>query len=162
MNAKQKVYELLHALQIPYRSVEHPAVFTIEQMEVLQLDGANNIVKNLFVRDDKKTKFFLLVMSKEKKADLKSIRQQLGSRPLSFASENLLMEKLGVTSGAVTPLGILNDDSRCVEVVLDQDLKNWDEIGVHPNDNTATVWLRLSDLETVIQNHGNPFSYLPM
>ena len=162
MDAKQKVYELLHALQIPYRSAEHPAVFTIEQMEALQLDGANNIVKNLFVRDDKKTKFFLLVMRKEKKADLKSIRQQLGSRPLSFASENLLMEKLGLTSGAVTPLGILNDDSRCVEVVLDQDLKKLDEIGVHPNDNTATVWLRLSDLETVIQNHGNPFSYLPM
>ncbi|MDE6973568.1 MAG: hypothetical protein K2P07_04545 [Lachnospiraceae bacterium] len=77
-------------------------------------------------------------------------------RPLSFASESDLMDIMGLTAGSVTPLGILNDETRKVKVFLDRDfLEMSGIIGVHPNDNTATIWLKTEDLANIIQEHGN-------
>ena len=67
-------------------------------------------MKNLFLRDDKKRHYYLVVVKKDKAVDLKGLRALLGSRPLSFASEQDLSRCLGLPKGAVTPLGILNDE----------------------------------------------------
>ena len=78
------------------------------------------------------------------------------TRPLSFAPESELLRILGLTAGSVTPFGILNDAKREVKVFLDEDFfKAPGLIGVHPNDNTATVWLKAKDLAGIIQEHGN-------
>lgn len=87
--------------------------------------------------------------------DLKKFREEHGTRPLSFASENDLMNLLGLIPGAVTPLGILNDSEKKVKFFLDEELVNGGLIGVHPNDNTATVWLKTTDLIDIITEHGN-------
>jgi phosphate transport system permease protein len=120
----------------------------------------NEVVKNLFIRDDKKKRFFLIVLQKDKRANLKEIRKQLNSRPLSFASEKYLDKYLGLDKGAVSPFGILNDTGCIVEVVVDKDILAFEHIGVPPNDNTATLWIRPQDLESIIRNHGNVISYI--
>jgi Ala-tRNA(Pro) deacylase len=129
-------------------------------MEALDIENKDQIPKNLFLRDDKKRRRILLVLDKEKQVNLKELGRKINSRPLSFASEEMLHECLGLSKGSVTPLGILNDDSRKVEVMIDSGLLSYGQIGVHPNDNTATVFLSLKDLECVISHHGNQYEYI--
>lgn len=112
--------------------------------------------KNLFLRDDKKQNYYLITAKGNKKIDLKEFRKAHQTRPLSFAPESDLMDIMGLTAGSVTPLGILNDETRKVKVFLDRDfLEMSGIIGVHPNDNTATIWLKMEDLANIIQEHGN-------
>lgn len=156
MEIKRKiVFDTLKSTGFEFEVTEHPAVYTIEEMEALGLDPENEVPKNLFVRDDKKKRYFLIVLQKHKTANLKDIRVKLSSRPLSFASDEDLSSILGLEKGAVTPFGVLNDDNRAVEVIFDKDIVAFKRVGVHPNDNTATVWLQPDDLLAVIKMHGN-------
>jgi len=157
---KQQILDMLSKLQISYKIIEHPPANTVEEIDAFHIADGDEIVKNLFLRDDKKKHYYLLVMQKDKKVDLKEIRMLLDSRPLSFASEEDLFSYLGLMKGAVTPFGILNDVSRKVEVIFDRDLHSFHGIGVHPNENTATVWLALADLANIINTHGNSIIYL--
>ena len=150
-----EITKMLNDLNIPFRVVEHPAAMTIEEIDRFALPNSEAIAKNLFVRDDKKKNYYLITVRKDKKVDLKELRRQLNSRPLSFASENDLKFYLGLNKGAVTPLGILNDIACRVQFVLDQDLTSFPLIGVHPNRNTATLWLSPLDLQALIEKHGN-------
>ena len=156
MEQKQKVYEALEHMQIQYEVYEHPAAHTIEEIDALEIfQDKPWVAKNLFLRDEKGRRHFLIVMDKDKQADLKYIRDQLGTSRLSFASEERLMKHLTLTKGSVTPLGILNDESLAVELAFDKDLVGREMIGVHPNDNTATVFLSYDDLSKFIESHGN-------
>ncbi len=158
MNAQEKVYKRLNALEIKYEVTHHPPVFTIDEMECLKLPYSD-VCKNLFLRDAKGKKHFLVVLSKNKKANLKSIQEQLGTTNLSFASEKRLNKYLQLRKGEVTPFGILNDRECEVEVVMDKELKDKTKLGVHPNDNRATVWIAFSDLKRVIEENGNIINY---
>ena len=92
----------------------------------------------------------------DKRVDLKEFRKQNGTRPLTFASEGELYDILKLTPGSVTPLGLLNDEERKVEFCLDREFDTEEDlIGCHPNDNTATVWLKTQDLLEIIKEHGN-------
>ena len=153
------VFEALEALGVPYEVWEHPAVYTIEEMDALHLPDPSVVVKNLFLRDAKGKQHFLVVLQKDKQADLRALGEHLGVK-LSFASEERLMKYLGLEKGAVTPFGILNDTERAVEVLLDADLECMPLIGVHPNENTATVVLKPADLVRIIERHGNPVEYM--
>ena len=156
----QRVLDYLSEMNIRCDIVEHPAVYTIEEMDSLHIDEGSQVVKNLFVRDDKKKRYFLISVQKDKRVNLDDIRTKLGSRRLSFASESTLQEILGLNKGAVTPLGILNDEACSVEVVLDSELRHFQRIGIHPNENTATLWIQPQQLEAVVKRHGNPLSYV--
>lgn len=153
------VFEALETLGVPYEVWEHPAVYTIEEMDALHLPDPSVVVKNLFLRDAKGKQHFLVVLQKDKQADLRALGEHLGVK-LSFASEERLMKYLGLEKGAVTPFGILNDTERAVEVLLDADLECMPLIGVHPNENTATVVLKPADLVRIIERHGNPVEYM--
>ena len=119
--------------------------------------------KNLFVRDDKKRNYYLITVKGDKRVALKEFRKATQTRPLSFASEEYLMKLLGLTAGSVTPLGVLNDEERKVTVFLDRDFfEESGLIGVHPNDNTATVWLKAEDLVRLIGEHGNRIHVVPI
>jgi Ala-tRNA(Pro) deacylase len=156
----QKVFDVMENMNIPYDVIEHPAVYTIEEMDNLNIDIKNEIVKNLFVRDDKKKRYFLIVLQKNKRVNLKELKEKLNCRPLSFASEESLVKYMGLNKGSVTPFGVLNDDDCKVEVVLDKDILSFERLGVHPNDNTATVWISPQDLELIIRKHGNDICYI--
>lgn len=113
--------------------------------------------KNLFVRDDKKSNYYLITVRGEKRVNLKEFGKRNGLRKLSFASPENLMSFMGLTPGSVTPLGLLNDKESRVHFFLDAEFTGH-KIGVHPNDNTATVWLESDDLIRLIQAHGNEVS----
>lgn len=160
MNQQEKVFERLNALDIEYQITNHPAVFTIEEMDNLNISQYGDVCKNLFLRDAKGTRHFLVVLDKDKKADLKSIQRQLGCTNLSFASEERLYKYLQLQKGEVTPLGIINDQDGIVEVVLDNDLAGKNRLGVHPNDDTATIWISFDALKKVIEKNGNKIHFV--
>lgn len=159
-SVRQKVFAALADMHIDYELIEHPAVYTIEEMDQLTISHKESIVKNLFVRDDKKRKYFLIVLQKDKHVDLKKIKAELNSRPLSFASEDDLAKYLGLNKGSVTPFGVLNDSTGKVTVVLDEDILSFGQLGVHPNENTATVLLKPQDLEAIIKKQGNEILHI--
>ena len=156
----RKVLDVLENAGIRYRMVSHDPVYTIEEMERLHLDADALIAKNLFLRDARGKRHFLVVLAKDKVVDLKALRRRLGTSALTYASEDWLNRLLGLEKGAVTPLGILNDEARAVEVLFDRDLAGLPALGVHPNRNTATVFLPLADLESLIRSHGNAVSFV--
>lgn len=160
MNKQENVYKILDDLKIKYKVIQHQAVYTIDDLDELCIsveDG--NIVKNLFLRDAKGKRHFLVVMDKNKKIDLKALRKQLECSVLSFASEERLQKYLKLSKGSVTPLGVINDINCCVEVIIDKDLIGL-TLGVHPNENTATILISFNDLKTVIEKNGNTIKYV--
>lgn len=152
---KQEVYQFLKDNNIQYEVTEHPAVYNMEEMDNLHLPYPYS-AKNLFVRDDKKANYYLITVKEEKRVNLKEFRKQNGTRNLSFASENDLIDILRLTPGSVTPFGLLNDKEQKVKFYIDEDLLSGDGmIGVHPNENTATVWLKTEDLIKILKENGN-------
>lgn len=135
-------------------------VYTIEEIDDLQYDTGGIVAKNLFLRNDNGKQHYLVVLEKSKTADLKQLRNELNSSRLSFASEDRLYKYLKLNKGSVTPLGIINDKECSVEVVFDKDLLDKEKIGVHPNDNTATVFIAFNDLIRVIESNGNKITYV--
>lgn len=152
---KQEIYALLEKKGIPFEKLEHEAVYTMEDMNRAGITGRGTVCKNLFLRDAKGKNHYLVTVPEEKKVDLKELATQIGSTKFSFASAERLQKYLGVEQGCVSPLGVLNDESRLVTVVFDADLQGNDAVGVHPNDNTATIWLSPNDLCRIIKEHGN-------
>lgn len=151
---KPEIYQYLTDRNIPYEITEHPAVFNMEELDAIALPYPEWDAKNLFVRDDKKRNYYLITVQGDKRMDLKDFRRQHGLRPLSFASADDLMALLGLIPGAVTPLGLLNDAEHRVNFYLDAAFSG-QKIGVHPNDNTATVWMQADDLVELIRAQGN-------
>ena len=153
---KQQIYDYLQENSIWHEITEHKAVYNMAELAEVPCPYPEADAKNLFVRDDKKQNYYLITVKGEKRVNLKAFRKAQGTRNLSFASAEDLMERLGLISGAVTPLGVLNDETRSVKVFLDQDfLQEPGLVGVHPNENTATVWLKAEDLIRIIREHGN-------
>lgn len=153
---KQETYQYLKSKSIPFEVTEHEAVYNMAEMAMVELPYPDRDAKNLFVRDDKKRQYYLITVQGDKRVDLKEFRRKHGTRPLTFASAEDLLSIMQLTPGSVTPLGMLNDEGRQVEFYLDAGfLKGNGLIGVHPNDNTATIWLKAQDLMALIQEHGN-------
>lgn len=158
---QQTIMELLENQNIQYELISHRAVFTIDEMEQLRLPRPESVAKNLFLRDDKKRNYYLISIHEEKRVDLKELRGKMATRPLTFASEQDLNAILGLQKGAVTPFGILNDQDCKVKVLIDSAFSDG-LIGIHPNENTATVWLKTTDLLDIIRQHGNPVELIAL
>lgn len=158
---KEKVLNKLNELNINYKEIEHTPVYTIEDMDNLGNIFENaKICKNLFVRDQKGKRHFLIVLPEEKRAPLAEIATKIESTKLSFASEERLMRYLKLEPGSVTPLAVINDESNEIEVVFDEDLKNENLLGVHPCTNTTTILLTPNDLEKYIIANNNKLKYI--
>ena len=152
---KQEIYSLLKEKGVPHKIVEHEAVFTMEAMEQAGINKYGCICKNLFLRDAKGKQHFLVSVPDEQRVDLKALGEQLGTSKLSFASAERLEKYLGLAQGSVSPFGILNDESRSVIFVAAHALEAENVIGIHPNENTATVFLSFADVKNIIEEHGN-------
>ena len=158
---KEDIIEILEDKKIKYEIVEHKAVFTIDEMLECNLPHSEQIAKNLFIRDDKKRKYYLITCLEDKKINLKEFRNEHGTRPLTFASEEDLMAKMGLIRGAVTPLGILANEEKDVIVYFDKDYEH-KLMGIHPCDNTATVYINTRDVAKLIKDHGNELHFVKM
>lgn len=153
MNSEE-ILSMLDQHQIDYQVVNHPAVYTAEEADKYTADYHFARAKNLFLHD--KHHLYLVMMRDDQRLDMKQLRQQLESGRLSFAKEQQLTDVLGVTTGAVSPFNLLNDQQHQVKVVVDKGLlAEGPLIGCHPNVNTQTVILKISDLLALIQQWGN-------
>lgn len=155
MMLKKEIYELIKSENIPCEIYEHEAVFTMSELASTPLKHPECEAKNLFVRDDKRKNYYLITVKGDKRVDLKEFRRSFGLKPLTFAHDDELFEIFGVHAGSVSPFGLLNDDDNKVEFFIDEDF--FDEpkkIGIHPNDNTATVLMDVEDLVSVVSERG--------
>ena len=156
---KQEVYQFLQEKNIWFEVTEHKAVYNMEEVAEIEIPYPEADAKTLFIRDDKKKNYYLITVKGDKRVNLKSFRQQHGLRALSFASAEELLAVMRLTPGAVTPLGILNDTDRRVHFYLDAEFVGG-RIAVHPNENTATVYMRASDLMQLIREKGNDAEFV--
>lgn len=153
---KKQIYEYIKNKQIWYEITEHKAVYSMSEISEVEIPYPESDAKNLFVRDNKKENYYLITVRGNKRVNLKEFRKENNTRPLSFASEKELEEIIQILPGSVSPLGILNDKENKVKVFLDKEfIEKTDIIGIHPNDNTATIWLKTKDLINIIKENGN-------
>ena len=153
---KPEIYEYLKARGVAHKITEHEAVVSMKELTSVPLPHPDRDAKNLFLLDDKKQKYYLITVMGDKRVDVKAFRRAHGTRPLNFAPPEALEKIFKVKPGSVSPFGALNDEKREVKVFLDEDFFTGSGlIGVHPNDNTATVWLNSSDLKFLLESHGS-------
>ena len=157
---KQRILALLAERGIAFEMLEHPAVYTIEEMAEAGITEKGTVCKNLFLRNAKGNVHYLVTVPEERRIDLRALAEKLGSTRLSFASAERLSKYLGVAQGSVSPFGILNDESGSVIMVFDKALRDDPAVGVHPNDNTVTLWLDFAQLYKILGEHGNEIRFL--
>ena len=150
-----KFYQFLADHHIEYERHDHPPVYTVEEAERLvpPLPGAKS--KNLFFRDKKGARHFLVVVSANKRVNIKKLPQVLESTRLSFGSPRRLEKYLGVTPGAVTFLAIFNDPDQHVEVFIDREIWESEAFNFHPLVNTSTLLISHENLQRFIQATGH-------
>lgn len=134
---------------------EHPAVMTVEESERLvpPLPGAKT--KNLFLRDKKGRRYFLVTVAHDAATDLGALGAVLGASRLSFASAEQLASRLGITAGSVSLLALLNDEARSVEFVIERALWEAAAVHAHPLVNTATMVIAHAGLERFLAATGH-------
>ena len=116
--------------------------------------------KNLFLRNKKGNRHYLVVLEISKKADLRQIVKLVGDDRLSFGSPERLMDTLGLTPGSVAPFGLINDHDRTVRVLIDEDLRGARRLIFHPNINTASIVVSWSDLEKFLESRRNAVTFI--
>lgn len=150
-----ELLQFLNDNQFNYQRVEHPPVYTCAEAERLRPNIAAVSTKNLFLCDKKARKFYLAVTSCEKNMDFKQLAELLGVSKLRFGSEENLERLLGVSRGAVTVLGLVNDITHQVELWIDAQVWNGENFLCHPLVNTATLVLSKPALERFFEITGH-------
>jgi Ala-tRNA(Pro) deacylase len=150
-----KVLAALDALGIRYELHEHPPVFTGEEAAQHWSGIDATHVKNLFLRNKKGDRHYLVILRIDKQADLRHLVKVIGDDRLSFGSPERLMANLGLTPGSVSPFGLLNDARHAVRVIIDGDLGAAERLIFHPNINTASLTLSRPDFERFLDSRGN-------
>ena len=140
------VYDLLDSLSIPYRHVAHDPAETMEACLEIDARLGTKMCKNLFLCNRQQTDFYLLLMPGDKPFKTKELSGQLGVARLSFGSGEKMQEYLGLLPGSVSVMGLMNDKTHAVRLLIDADLLRSEEIGVHPCLNTASLAVSTADI----------------
>lgn len=158
MDNREKVEKLLKELQIEY-TVKDTPVMTIEQAKQYPLQHREAASKSLLLID-KKAAVFCVTVFEDKRVDLKRLKELLGCSRLSFVNSQQALDLFGY-QGGISPLGVINDKTNAVTVVIDEYFKD-KLIMIHPNSEKATMWLKCQDLVEVINKVGNKVIYLDL
>ena len=126
---KAEILQYLTDKQIPFTKYEHDPIFSVEEGDKSNLPNREKVIRNLFLCDAKKKNFYLVSLFVHKNINLKELSEKIPSKRLSFAKQNILM-------------------------IFDSALQN-QTIGMHPMENTATVFLKFEDLYNLLLPHGN-------
>lgn len=152
---KEDIYKFIKEKNIWYEIQEHKPLYTMQDVLDVKMKYPEYEAKNLFICDNY-GKYYLVTVHGDKRLDLKEIKNKYGTGKLSFASQEDLIDILKLTPGSVTPLGLLNDEDLKVTFLIDKELFDGDGIiGVHPNKNDATIWMKTKDLVDIIESNGN-------
>lgn len=139
---------------IKYKVYEHKPVYTIGEAKRLTGDIPGVHCKNLFLRNRNGDQHYLIVLEEDREVDLRVLSQLIGAKNLSFASEERLYKYLKLEPGSVSPLGLVNDETRHVKVYFDKDLCDAEETAFHPNINTSTIVINTKELFKFIEALG--------
>jgi Ala-tRNA(Pro) deacylase len=150
-----QVCTALDQLGISYERYTHPPVFTSEEAAEHWAAISATRVKNLFLRNKKGDRHYLVILEVGKQADLRHLVKVIGGDRLSFGSPERLMASLGLTPGSVSPFGLLNDRRKAVRVIVDEDLRRAERLIFHPNINTASLTISRPDFERFLASRGN-------
>jgi len=151
----EDIYSFLESNNLAYERHDHKAVFTVEESKKYspELDGAST--KNLFLRDKKGSRHFLVTLPEDKNVDLKELSYKLDSSRLSFASPERLKKYLGIEPGSVSLLALANDEMKNVEAYIDKEIWNEDSILCHPLVNTSTLVINIRVMENFLNITGH-------
>nr|XP_018670702.1 prolyl-tRNA synthetase associated domain-containing protein 1 [Ciona intestinalis] len=151
----EALLQVLKSLNITTKLITHPEVFTVEAMMPYLTECSGVVCKNLFVKDKKKKKLWLIVAKHDRKINLGDIAKKLSvSGGFRFADEQVLIDTLGVSQGCVTPLAVCNDKESSVQLILDNILVSDPEtmIYCHPMVNTATIGMKSADFQLFLEH----------
>ena len=154
------IYKILDDLGVTYEKHAHEPFFTCEQADKLykRLDGGHS--KNLFLRNRKGDKHYLVVLESKKRLDLRNFGEKIGETKLSMASPERLEKHLGLTPGSVSRFGLINDENHEVRVVVDNDLLQYERLYYHPNVNTVTLGIAKDDFLKFLEWTGNEVRFM--
>jgi Ala-tRNA(Pro) deacylase len=150
----------LAELGIAYTRHEHPPVPTVEEAEKYWSAIDATHCKNLFLRNQKGDRHYLVIVEHAKKVNLRDVAGQIGDGKLSFGSPERLQRHLGLAPGSVSPFGLINDADHSVRVVVDRELKTAERLSFHPNINTVTLTVSAADFSRFLEACGNPVQHV--
>lgn len=160
-DAEISVYDFLDRTGVAYRTLSHPAAFTMEECEEVRARIGAPVFKNLFLTNKQNTLYFLLMIPADKPFKTKYLSSQLGCARLSFASAQDMERLLHIHPGAVSPMGLIHDAERKVRLIVDSEFRHCGNYACHPCVNTASVALSLKDLlEAVVPATGHAVEWV--
>lgn len=162
MIGQEKVYQTLEKLGIVFDYIEHPPASTIDIARQYWTGLDSTHCKNLFFRNHKGNRHYLVVFHCEQNLAIHDLEQLLKQGKLSFASDVRMEKYLGLKPGSVSPFGLLNDTEHHVYVFLDENLKQAEKLSFHPNDNRASLAVKTEDFITYMDQSGNPYEWIKL
>ena len=162
MRGQPQVYETLARMGIGFDYYEHPEAPTIEIARQFYRGEGTVLCKNLFFRNHKGNRHYLVIMDSRHEMDIHQIEHLLHQGKLSFASPERMMKYLGVRPGSVSLFTLVNDVNHEVTLFVDNGLKKAGKVSFHPNDNTASLVISNEDMMKFIENIGNPYEFLTL
>ena len=160
---ERMTYEALEKLGIDFYRADHEAAATIEDCKAVEEVLGSEICKNLLLCNRQETVFYLLLMPGNKPFKTKDISKQINSARLSFASAEKMIELVNITPGSLSVTGLIFDRENKVNLIIDNDLLNYEYLCCHPCINTSTLKIKLSDIiEKFIPSTGHTPVYVDL
>ena len=162
MVGQKELYGLLNELNIEFEYLEHPPIPTIE--DALKLRGPIDALfcKNLFFRNHKGKKHYLVCFDHSQQLAIRDLEQLLKQGKISFASGWRMDKYLGLKPGSVSPFGLINDTENHVKVFLDEAISKAEKVAFHPNDNRGTLILSTPDFIKYMDHKGNQYEFITL
>ncbi|HPJ46687.1 MAG TPA: prolyl-tRNA synthetase associated domain-containing protein [Tenuifilaceae bacterium] len=147
---------------MPFDYYEHPPVPTVEEASKYWVDIEAAHCKNLFFRNHKGNRHYLVIFDYKQNLNIRDLEQRLRQGKLSFASEKRMLKYLGLTPGSVSPMGLIHDRENHVHLFIDKNLRQASRISFHPNLNTASLVIPFEGFVKYLNNSGNSYEFLDL
>ena len=171
---RQKTLDFLEEHGIGYELYTHPPLPTVKAALEYWKDVDATHCKNLFFRNHKGNRHYLVVLECHKEMDIHALEHKLRQGKLSFASEERMERCLGLKPGSVSPLGLINDigvaatanpkelyeNGHRVKLFLDKDLKTAEKLSFHPCENTSGAVISNADFMRFLEIWGGEYEWL--
>lgn len=158
----EKVLTYLQEKNITHTWYSHEEAPTIEIARTQWRNDGSKHCKNLFFRNHKGNRHYLVVLDCEYNLDIHDLEHRLHQGKLSFASPQRMEKYLGLTPGSVSPFGLINDTENHVHLFIDSNLKKQESLSFHPNDNHATVVISQNEFMRYLKEVGNSYEFIEL
>jgi Ala-tRNA(Pro) deacylase len=160
MRGQNELYRLFEKLNISFEYHEHPPLATIEDAKIHWKDYNSGRCKNIFFRNHKGDRHYLVILEHLRQLDIKDLEKRLRQGKLTFASDIRLRKYLGVEPGSVSPFGLINDKEKHVHLFIDETLNHCEKLAFHPNVNTASLVVSKNDFLKFLEYTGNSYEFV--